>query len=50
MAKKPWLARTRPAPPQVVQVVGVVPGLQPEPVQASQFSDAGTVIRAVQPA
>ena len=50
MAKKPWVARTRPWPLQVVQVVGWVPGLHPEPEQISQFSDAGTVIRALEPA
>ena len=31
--KPPWLARTRPAPPQVGQVFGLVPGLEPEPEQ-----------------
>ena len=50
MAKNPWLARTRPAPPQVAQTVGLVPGFQPEPEHSSQVSEAGTVIFAVQPA
>ena len=35
-AKKPWVARTRPAPPQVWQVVAWVPGLAPEPSHTSQ--------------
>jgi hypothetical protein len=40
-AKKPWVARTRPAPPQVPQTVGLVPGLAPEPSQTSQVMAAG---------
>ena len=44
MEKKPWLARTRPAPLQVAQVVGLEPGAQPEPSQASQVRAAGTLI------
>ena len=44
MEKKPWVARTRPWPPQALQVVGLVPGLAPEPSQVSQVSAAGTVI------
>ena len=31
MVKKPWLARTLPAPPQVGQVEGWVPALAPVP-------------------
>ncbi len=50
MEKKPWLARTRPAPPQVPQMVGLVPGLAPEPSQASQVMEAGTVISTSAPA
>ena len=50
MEKKPWLARTRPAPPQPVQVVGLVPGRAPEPSQVSQLSEAGTVISTSEPA
>ena len=41
MEKKPWVARTRPAPPQVLQVVGLVPGLAPEPSQVSQVMRGG---------
>ncbi len=44
MEKKPWVARTRPWPLQVVHWVGLVPGLAPEPSQVSQVSAAGTVI------
>ena len=36
MEKKPWLARTRPWPPQVWQLVGWEPGLAPDPSQVSQ--------------
>ena len=39
MVKKPCAARTLPTPPQVRQVVGAVPALAPEPVQASQVTD-----------
>ena len=44
------LARTRPAPPQEPQTVGLVPGLAPEPSQASQVMEAGTVISTSAPA
>ncbi len=50
MAKKPWVALTRPAPPQLPQTVGVVPGLAPEPSQLSQVIEAGTVISTSEPA
>ena len=50
MVKKPWLARTRPAPPQLAQAVGLAPGAQPEPEQSSQVSAAGTLISASAPA
>ena len=40
--KPPWLARTRPAPPQVEQVLGLVPGFEPEPVQRLQVTVVGT--------
>ena len=50
MVKKPWLARTLPAPPQVGQVEGWVPALAPLPVQASQVTLVGTRICAVLPA
>ena len=36
--KPPWLARTRPAPLQVGQVFGLVPGFAPEPEQTSQVT------------
>ena len=49
MVKKPWLARTLPAPPQVGQVEGCVPVLAPVPVQASQVTLVGTRICAVLP-
>ncbi len=49
MVKKPCAARTLPTPPQVRQVVGAVPDLAPEPVQASQVTDVGTRICAVLP-
>ena len=48
--KKPWLARTRPAPPQPPQTVGLVPGLAPEPSQVSQVMEAGTLISTSEPA
>ena len=41
--------RTRPAPPHVPQVVGLVPGLAPEPEQVLQRTDVGTSISAVLP-
>ena len=50
MEKKPWVARTRPAPPQALQVVGLVPGWAPEPSQVSQVSAAGTTISTSEPA
>ncbi len=50
MEKKPWVARTRPAPAQVGQGVGMVPGLQPDPSHSSQSSETGRRISAVEPA
>ena len=50
MVKKPWLARTLPAPAQVGQVDGLVPALAPVPVQVSQVTLVGTRICAVLPA
>ena len=50
MVKKPWLARTRPWPLQLPQAVGLLPGAQPEPVQASQVSEAGTLMETSAPA
>ena len=50
MEKKPWEARTRPWPPQLVQVVGLVPGLAPEPSQVSQVRVDGTRISTSAPA
>ena len=41
MEKKPWLTRISPAPPQVVQTFGLVPGLAPEPLQVAQSSRRG---------
>src|SRR5687768_18552900 len=38
----PWLARTRPPPPHVVQVFGVVPGLDPAPGHTSPVTLDGT--------
>ena len=48
--KPPWLARTRPAPPQVGQVFGLVPGFEPEPEQMSQVTLVGTSTSTVLPA
>jgi hypothetical protein len=44
MEKNPCVARTRPAPPQVPQTVGLVPGLAPDPSQTSQVMEDGTLI------
>ena len=41
MEKKPWAMRTWPAPSQVLQVTGFVPGRAPEPLQVSQFTCVG---------
>ena len=41
MLKKPWRMCTVPAPLQVVQVFGLVPGLAPLPLQVSQVSQLG---------
>jgi len=41
MLKKPWRICTAPEPWQVVQVIGLVPGLAPLPLQVSQASQAG---------
>ena len=49
MEKKPWLARTRPWPPQVGHCLGLEPGLAPVPEQASQAIEVGTVEVAVLP-
>src|SRR5512147_2146860 len=49
MVKKPWLARTLPMPPQVRHETGDVPALAPEPEQASQVTEVGTLICAVLP-
>ncbi len=46
MVKKPWLWRILPWPLQVEQVVGLVPGLAPEPWQASQAAVLGTLMVA----
>ena len=47
--KPPWLARTRPTPLQVVQVLGLEPGLAPEPEQVSQVTLVGTSTSTVRP-
>ena len=44
MLKKPWRMCTLPAPLQVVQVLALVPGLAPLPLQVSQLSQLGTRI------
>ena len=50
MEKKPWLARTRPWPPQVWQLCACVPGRAPDPSQVSQVMAAGTLISTSAPA
>src|SRR5262245_39974627 len=50
MVKKPWDARTLPAPEQVGQVEGWVPVLAPLPEQASHVTVVGTRICAILPA
>ena len=50
MVKKPWVARTLPAPLQVGQAEGCVPVLAPVPVQVSHVTLVGTRICAVLPA
>ena len=47
--KKPCCTRTEPCPLQVRQVCGLVPGLAPEPLQVSQFSQDGTRISVSNP-
>src|SRR5690606_25965480 len=47
--KKPCCIRTVPAPSQVWQVLGWVPGLAPEPWQTSQVSQLGTRISVSKP-
>jgi hypothetical protein len=42
MVKKPWLARTRPTPPQVPHTAGCAPPAEPVPEQPSQTIDVGT--------
>ena len=49
MVKKPWLARTLPCPPQVAQVLGLLPALAPVPEHVSQETLDGTRIWAVLP-
>ena len=41
MLKNPWRMCTAPAPLQVAQVLGEVPGLAPVPWQVSQVSQLG---------
>ena len=45
MAKNPCWARTRPCPAQVLQVVGLEPAFAPEPAQASQVTEVGSLMR-----
>src|ERR1700758_5768465 len=45
--KKPCAWRTRPWPPHIGQVFGLVPALAPEPEQASQVTEVGKRIWAV---
>ena len=40
--KPPWVWRMRPWPLQCWQVFGLVPGLAPEPEQASQVTEVGS--------
>src|SRR6201999_2230766 len=47
--KKPWAWRTRPAPPHIEQVFGLVPDLAPVPEQDSQVTETGISIWAVLP-
>ncbi len=49
MVKKPRLARTLPAPPQVGHCLGLVPDLAPVPEHTSQAMLAGTRISAALP-
>lgn len=42
--KKPWRMCTVPEPPQVPQVLALVPGFAPVPPQVSQLSQLGTRI------
>ena len=50
MLKKPWRMCTVPAPLQVLQVLALVPGLAPEPLQVSATSQAPADPRHVVPA
>src|SRR5262249_54872588 len=47
--KNPCACPTRPAPPQVAQVLGLVPALAPVPEQDSQVTETGISICAVLP-
>src|ERR1700737_4075051 len=47
--KKPCACRTRPAPPHIEQVFGLVPALAPVPEQDSQVTETGISIWAVLP-
>src|SRR5258707_6282830 len=47
--KKPCACRTRPAPPHIEQVLGLVPALAPVPEQDSQVTETGISICAVLP-
>src|ERR1700744_6459935 len=47
--KKPRACRTRPAPPHIEHVFGLVPALAPVPEQDSQVTETGISICAVLP-
>ena len=49
MLKKPWRRCTVPLPLHVVQVLALVPGLAPLPLQVSQPSQLGTRICVSRP-
>ncbi len=49
MEKNPCVSRISPAPPQVGQVFGPVPGFAPEPWQVSQGFGRGMVMRDTVP-
>ena len=50
IVKKPCWARILPAPPQVGQATGLLPGSAPEPSQVSQVTVVATLMVAFLPA
>jgi hypothetical protein len=44
MEKKPCVKRSSPEPPQVEQVLGAVPFLEPEPLHAEQRWERGSLM------